>query len=126
MRGFRRRTGLVVIVSIALMLATMVAASHRVALAAPGLVDLSAYALPDGTLPWLCTVDPDEAPGHAAPSTACEFCLFAATPFHAVLPPGAAPPERVTYLHRATPPRAPPAGPSPVALRPEPRAPPAT
>ena len=124
MRQVGRRTG-VIVVSIALMLTTMVGMSHRFAFAAPGWVDLGAYALPDGTLPWLCVLDRDELPGHASPATACEFCLLAATPFQTAVPPGVAMPETVTHLRCALPPRAPAAVAPPLALRPEPRAPPA-
>ncbi|QFR33455.1 hypothetical protein [Ancylobacter sp. TS-1] len=62
-----------------------VASVHRppaAGAATVGTVDLSAYALPDGTLPVLCLAagDEDGGPASAKHRTGCEACRLTATP----------------------------------------------
>lgn len=61
----------------------LVASVHQVparSSAAPATIDLTAYMLPDGTLPVLC-LSPDEgdAPGGGAHRHGCDACRIAAT-----------------------------------------------
>lgn len=123
MRGVRRRGWLRLVAGVLLALVTTVASGHRAGAAVPGLVDLQAYALPDGSLPWICVFGHGER-GDDAPATACAFGLLAAVPLQAAEPPDLAPPDRVVYLSRPLPAGVSSVVPTDAAPRPRPRAPP--
>ena len=71
LRPHLMRSLLVVLLALAL---AMVGYGHRMAL--PAAPDLSAYAMPDGTLPVLCLVDGQDAQKHMADAP-CPACVSA-------------------------------------------------
>jgi hypothetical protein len=72
LRPHLMRSLLVVLLALAL---AMVGYGHRMAL--PDAPDLSAYAMPDGTLPVLCLVDGQDAQKHMADAP-CPACVISA------------------------------------------------
>ena len=88
----------------------LVGFAHRVPAVSPQPdVDLSAYALPDGTLPVIChtPAGTGDGSGNAVFSGECEFCRLAGaavlpTPHKILIPPCAAVDKPVRVVHDLT------------------------
>ncbi len=86
----------------------LVGFAHRIPAASPQPdADLSAYALPDGTLPVICYSPPDTGSGTAIFFSDCEFCRLASaailpTPHNVSAPPCAAADVALRVVHDLT------------------------
>ncbi|MEO1092630.1 MAG: hypothetical protein AAFX81_18565 [Pseudomonadota bacterium] len=124
MKGIRRAAWLRFVLAVILTLGTTAAAGHRAGAAVPGLVDLQGYALPDGSLPWLCVFGGGDASGDPLP-TACEFAGLAGMAVQLGVPPRVSAPEHLLHHRPMAPPRASRATLAPTVALPPSRAPPA-
>ncbi|MBX2833296.1 MAG: hypothetical protein KTR23_19385 [Rhodospirillales bacterium] len=75
----------------------LVGFSHKLIASSPNAsVDITAYALPDGTLPFLCIGgQSSDSDANAALFASCEFCRISTA---VVLPDNIAVPERVSFV----------------------------
>lgn len=92
-----RKTGHLAIRLLCVVALLLVGFSHKLVSPSPNVpADISAYALPDGTLPFLCIGgQSSDIDANTALFASCEFCRISAA---IVLPDNVAVPERISFV----------------------------